>query len=135
MPGNPPQNVTFTGYLPDEEYYGLMNTCQAVMCLTTRNHTMQRGACEALSMGKPIITSAWPLLLDYFHKGTVHVDNSANGIQAGIAEMLKRIDHYQLEISKLQLEQRQEWHGKINLLKTLIEQSRQGVKTTIQNKE
>jgi glycosyltransferase involved in cell wall biosynthesis len=57
-----PANVRFTGFLPDATYYALLNGAHAVLCLTTRDHTMQRGACEALSLGRPIITSDWPQL-------------------------------------------------------------------------
>lgn len=123
LPQNPPDNVQFTDFLSDQDYYALMNASQAVMCLTTRDHTMQRGACEALSMGKPIITSDWPLLRDYFHDGTIHVDNSTAGIRQGVAEMKKRLSHYQEGIKALQRAQRQEWRAKINLLEQLIEQS------------
>ena len=31
-----------------------------ILALTTHDHTMQRGACEAVSLGVPIITSDWP---------------------------------------------------------------------------
>jgi len=124
LPSNPPKNVIFTDYLSDEDYFGLMKTSQAVMCLTTRDHTMQRGACEALSMGKPIVTADWPVLRDYFHKGTIYVDNSADGIQRGVDEMLENIDQYQAEIIDLQTEQQKEWGEKIILLDTLIRQSR-----------
>ena len=83
-----PDNVHFTGFLPDENYYGLLSSADAVMCLTTRDHTMQRGACEALSLGKPIITSDWPMLRDYFRKGTVYVTNTNVGISQGVREMV-----------------------------------------------
>ncbi len=61
-----PENVTFLGFLPDDQYYGLMKEIQVVMCLTTENHTLQSGANEALWLGKPIITSDWPLLQKNF---------------------------------------------------------------------
>lgn len=123
MPAQVPDNVQFTDFLPDEAYYALLNNSDAVMCLTTRDHTMQRGACEALSMGRPIITSDWPLLKDYFHQGTVHVDNTPDGIQMGIADMAQHHARYQEEINALQKGQMQEWHGKIDLLADLIEQA------------
>jgi hypothetical protein len=84
---------------------------------------MQRGACEALSLGKPIITSQWPLLETYFNKGTVHVDNSINGIRQGVEEMQDEYGRYQTEIKQLQKEQQQEWQTKIALLTNLIQQS------------
>lgn len=116
-------NVHFTGFLPNEDYYALLAGCQAVMCLTTRNHTMQRGACEALSLGKPIITSDWPLLRTYFHNGTVHVDNTTTGIEQGVTAMMKEYGRYQSGIKQLQTEQQQEWQNKISLLAELIQQS------------
>ena len=108
-----PPNVHFTGFLPDAEYYGLLNSVQAVVCLTTRNHTMQRGASEALWLGKPIITSDWPILREYFNQGTVHVDNSALGIRQGVLQMQTDHTRLQEEIRSLQMLRRQEWHEKI----------------------
>ncbi len=118
-----PENVHFTDFIPNETYYALLSSSQAVMCLTTRNHTMQRGACEALSMGKPIITSNWPLLKTYFHQGTIHVDNSAAEISAAVLKMEVDYQRYQKEIATLQVEQQQEWQQKIKMLVTLINQS------------
>ncbi len=123
FPKSYPDNVHFTDFLPNEAYYALLTGSQAVMCLTTRNHTMQRGACEALSLGKPIITSKWPLLETYFNKGTVHVDNSVSGIQQGVSMMREGYGRYQTEIKQLQKEQQEEWQMKIALLTKLIQQS------------
>jgi glycosyltransferase involved in cell wall biosynthesis len=115
------ENVLFTDFLPDETYYGLLNASDAVACLTTRDNTMQRGACEALSLGKPIITSDWPVLREYFHKGTVHVDNSDEGIRRGVEEIKDRHEEYRAGIRELQTLQRQEWDRKIGELTRLIE--------------
>lgn len=118
-----PPNVKFTGFLPDDEYLGLLRSVQAIMVLTTDNHTMQRGACEAVSLGKPIITSDWPILRDYFHKGTVYVDNSGHGIQQGILQMQKDRETFEQEILLLQQERRLEWEEKYAGLTRLIEHS------------
>ena len=120
IPATIPENVRFTGYLPDDSYYSLLKATGAVMCLTKRDHTMQRGACEALSLGKPIITSRWPLLEDYFHKGTVHVDNSSTGIRAGVAEMVAHHDRYQREIVDLSQDQQREWEAAMTLMANLL---------------
>jgi glycosyltransferase involved in cell wall biosynthesis len=116
-----PANVHFTDFLPDETYYGLLSAAQAVMCLTTRDHTMQRGACEALSLGKPIITSDWPMLRQYFNKGTVHVDNTAEGIRQGVLRMKQHYSSFESGIKELQTDQQREWQEKINTLTALIE--------------
>lgn len=109
---NGPANVTFTGFLPDENYIGMLRAVNAIVVLTTRDHTMQRGACEAVSLGKPIITSDWPLLREYFHKGTLHVDNTAAGLAAAIREMQTRERELEREVSALQAERRAEWETK-----------------------
>ncbi len=123
LPEPTPPNVRFTGFLPDAQYYGLLNAAHTVMCLTTRDHTMQRGACEALSLGRPIITSDWPLLRGYFHQGTVHVDNSADGIRSGVMEMMQGYDKYAEGIGALQVEQHREWQEAFNALVAQIEPS------------
>ena len=115
-----PSNVRFTGFLPEDRYYGLLRSCDAVMCLTTRDHTMQRGACEALSLGKPIITSDWPILIDYFSMGTVHVDNTEAGIRAGVLQMQGGLDSYEMSIVKLQSRQQTEWESAEQTLLQLI---------------
>jgi glycosyltransferase involved in cell wall biosynthesis len=104
-----PPNVELTGFLPDDAYYALLRGCDAVLCLTTNDNTMQRGACEALSLGRPIITSDWPLLRDYFAKGTVHVDDTAAGIRRGIEQMVTEHDVHVRGIMELQGAQRREW--------------------------
>jgi glycosyltransferase involved in cell wall biosynthesis len=115
-----PKNVTFTDFLSIEEYYALMRGSHAVMCLTTRDNTMQRGACEALSLGKPIITSHWHILKEYFHKGTVHVDNTSAGIQHGVQEMRSRYEEYVSGIRELQVSQQAEWEEKVRELESII---------------
>lgn len=114
-------NIHFTDFLPDEEYYGLLDQAHAIICLTTRDNTMQRGACEALSMEKPIITSNWPLLQNYFHKGTVHVKNTKAGIRNGVNELIKDYSKYQSEIKQLRLERQHDWDESMNDLAALLQ--------------
>ncbi len=104
-----PDNVVLTGFLPDETYYALLRGADTVMCLTLRDNTMQRGACEALSLGKPIVTSDWALLRDYFADGTLHVDNTAEGIRAAIEQLRADYAAYEAGIGRLQVRQQQEW--------------------------
>lgn len=117
---NAPSNVNFTDFLSTEQYYALMRGSQAVMCLTTRDHTMQRGACEALSLGRPIVTSHWPLLREYFHQGTVHVDNTSKGIRDGVSEMKANYETYLRGIRAMQVSQQAEWQARLGELAALV---------------
>lgn len=104
-----PPNLHFTGFLPDEQYYSLMRASSAVMCLTTRDNTMQRGACEALSLGRPIVTSDWPLLRDYFRMGTVYVGSASEEIALGIRRVISENAALEQEIEDLAEIQQKEW--------------------------
>jgi glycosyltransferase involved in cell wall biosynthesis len=112
--------VHLTGFVPDDVYYGLMDASDAVLCLTTRDHTMQRGACEALSMGVPIITSDTALLRTYFRMGTVHVRNDRDAIRAGVERMVAGHDRFSAEIRQLQKLQRVEWDQALAELVDLV---------------
>jgi hypothetical protein len=81
---------------------------------------MQRGV-QALSLGTPIITSDWALLRDYFCKGTVHVDNSAAGIRAGVERLRDDLERYREEIVQLRTEVDAEWdRSRDALLHTIL---------------
>jgi glycosyltransferase involved in cell wall biosynthesis len=104
-----PGNVRFTGFLPEPTYHGLLRAADAVVCLTMRDHTMQNGACEALSHGTPIVTSNWDVLRQYFSDGTAHVDNTAAGIAKGIETVLDEVDAHRTAIAELRERRLAEW--------------------------
>jgi glycosyltransferase involved in cell wall biosynthesis len=82
-----PPNVTFTDFLSVPHYAGLLKDSHGVMVLTTRDHTMQRGAYEAMALGTPIITSDWPLLRQTFANGSLFVDNSPPSIVKAVRQL------------------------------------------------
>jgi len=86
-----PENVTLTGFLSTAGYGGLLAGADVVMTLTTRDHTMLRGAYEAIYQGTPVIVSDWSLLREAFDEGAIHVDNTAAQIAAAVRRM--RADH------------------------------------------
>jgi glycosyltransferase involved in cell wall biosynthesis len=103
-----PDNVRWTGFLPDDRYYALMRASDVVLCLTTRDHTMQRGACEALSLARPIVTSDWSVLREYFDRGARHVDNSPAAIRDAILEIARDHDGFERDIEQLRTIRRDE---------------------------
>jgi glycosyltransferase involved in cell wall biosynthesis len=104
-----PENVTFTGFLPDANYVGLLMASDAVICLTTADHTMQRGAYEAIYLGRPVITSNFEILRQAFSKGTVFVGNSPDEMAEGIRRMRTELDRYQREAQMLKVEKLDRW--------------------------
>jgi glycosyltransferase involved in cell wall biosynthesis len=112
--------VTFTGYLSNEAYAGLLRGVSAILVLTTRDFTMQRGGSEAVTVGKPLITSDWPVLREIFCLGTVHVNNTAVGIQAGIEEVRRNYDRYMSEIGELKEVRERRWQAAKRELEGLL---------------
>ncbi len=121
LKANKPDNVNFTGYIADDAFYGLLKAADVVMSLTTEDHTIQSGASEALWLGKPIITSDWPLLRRYFTQGAALVDNTAAGIRQGIETVRQNQPQFEADIMALQTQRRAEWWQQANQLLDLIE--------------
>jgi len=114
-----PANCVLTGYLPYEQYIGLLRGMDAIMDLTLRDHTLLMGAFEAVSLEVPLITSDWPTLRDYFTLGTVHVANSVQGICEGVRRA--RCDQAELRRQMLVLhgQLEAEWERKLVELRRL----------------
>jgi glycosyltransferase involved in cell wall biosynthesis len=96
LTGNPPKkwveqapaNVSFSGFVSNDQYQSLVERSRAVVALTTRDMTMQRAAYEALEYGKPVVTSDFAVLRDYFPVGAVF----AAPHSASIAEAVNRLE-------------------------------------------
>lgn len=104
-----PANLQFTGFLSDAQYFGLLRAVDALVVLTTRDFTNQRGGCEAVWLGQPLVISNWPVLQRAFHSGTVHVPNTVEGIAHGIREAIARRSELLAGMSHLQAERRAHW--------------------------
>jgi len=114
---NKPENVFFTGFLPENKYIGLLRAVDAVMVLTTRNYTVLSGAYEAISIGKPIIISDWPVLRKYFNMGAVYTNNNWKSIKKAIELAIKNRGKLDREIRILRNKHLEEWNEKIEILK------------------
>ena len=104
-----PQNVRLTGFLSASAYGSVLTSADAVMTLTTRDHTMLRGAWESVYAGTPVIVSDWPILREAFDEGAVHVDSTPEGIAAGVEEMRRNIKAYRHGILALRARKRERW--------------------------
>jgi glycosyltransferase involved in cell wall biosynthesis len=115
-----PENCHLTGYLSYDRYVGLLRGADAIMALTTRDDTLLMGGFEALWMGKPFITSDWPVLKDYFSLGTVHVPYTVEGICRGVRLARTESDTLQRDILRLRDLREKEWQQKLAQLQGLL---------------
>ncbi len=119
-----PPNCHLTGYLPYGRYVGLLRRVDAVIDLTTRDHTLLMGAFEAISLGTPLIVSDWPVLRDYFSQGTVHVSNTVEGVCEGVRRAQREQAALQQGIRLLREELHAEWEQRFARLQQLLENGR-----------
>jgi glycosyltransferase involved in cell wall biosynthesis len=118
---NKPRNCHFTGYLAYENYVGLLRGVDVVMDLTTRDHTLLMGAFEAVSLGKPLIVSDWPILQEYFSLGTIHIPNTVKGVFEGVRRCQRELPSLQRDIFILQENLQSDWNKRIYELKLKIQ--------------
>lgn len=123
LPAQMPGNCNLTGFLPYEEYIGLLKGSNAIMDLTTRDHTLLCGAFEAVSLEKPLITSDWKILRDHFPFGTVHIPNTVDGILDGVQQIKRNQAKFQQEMAVLREQLTKEWNLKFSRLQNMLVRS------------
>ena len=115
-----PSNVLFTDFIPDDEYWSLLDSCDAVICLTTRRHTLVCGGYEALYSDKPLITSNFPVLKNYFCYGTIHVENTAEALVNAVEKIEKEKGILIAAIQKGKQIIEENWHHRFDKLNTIL---------------
>jgi len=115
-----PPNVMFTDFLSVPHYAGLLKDSHGVMVLTTRDHTMQRGAYEAMALGTPVITSDWPILRTTFAKGSLFVDNSPPSIVKAIRQLRAEWSKFKAAIQVQRAQRHAAWAEKEKELRTML---------------
>jgi glycosyltransferase involved in cell wall biosynthesis len=81
-----PDNVTFTGFLSEPQYWSALRGADLVVDLTYVDNCLVCGAYEALAVGTPLILSRSAASIDLFGGAARFVDNSANEIALAIRE-------------------------------------------------
>jgi len=115
-----PQNVNFTDFLSYAHYAGLLKESHGVIVLTTRDHTMQRGAYEAMALGTPIITSDWPILRETFGRGSLFVDNSPASIVAAVRQLQIDWSKFKTAIQAQRAQRQAAWIEKEKELRRIL---------------
>ena len=106
-----PKNVHLTGFLSDQQYGSLICGADIVLTLTTQDHTMLRGAWEAIYQATPVIVSDWPILQKSFDKGALHVDNSSDSIIQAIKFAQQNIVNLRQQAEEAKEDRLQHWQG------------------------
>jgi len=90
-----PANVHFTGFLSEQDYWGLLRSANAIVDLTLRPDCLVCGAYEALALGKPMLLSNNAASMELFGDGAVFTDNSPRNIRMALERV--RVEQPHLE--------------------------------------
>ena len=119
-PSKMPDNISFTGFVPEEEYIEMLNSVDATIILTSRENCLVCGAYETVAVEKPMILSDTKALRDYFSMGAVYTENTIEGIKNAILEMIRKKEELSKEVKTLKKIRHSEWlEKKKNLEKRL----------------
>jgi len=113
-------NIIFTDFLNERDYIQLLWSADVIMDFTTINSCLVCGAYESVSVNKPLITSDTSALRNYFYKGVLFADNTAEKIAEKIQFALNNRDQLINDIKILKKEMERNWEEqKNNVLKTI----------------
>lgn len=82
-----PANVRFTGFLPDDDYWALLQAADAIIDLTLMADCLVSGAYEALAVGKPMLLSNNRASTELFGGAAVFTDNTTPDIRRGVERL------------------------------------------------
>ncbi len=118
-----PQNVVFTGYLKGDAYWNQLLTSHTILTLTTNPHSLVAGGTEGMYIGKPLILSRQPALLEYFTKGAVFVDHSYESLVEGLKQAQERENDLARESKELAAEKSASWECEFQKLVTIMRET------------
>ena len=115
-----PTTLTFTGFLPDDEYVNLLGSADVVVALTKREHTLLCGAYEGVSLRKPLVLSNQEALRSYFTKGVVLTENTPEAIAAAIRDAVHDRERLSAELGELVPALQADWSSRFHRLKSRL---------------
>jgi glycosyltransferase involved in cell wall biosynthesis len=115
-----PENVTFTGFLAEDSYWGLLEAADAIVDLTMMPSCLVCGAYEALALGKPMVLSDDPAGVHLFGRAAVFTDNSPADIRRALQTVRDQRTQLQAAAVQRRDELRDAWIGQARKLSTAI---------------
>ena len=119
--GSVPQNLRFSGYLPDVAYEDLLRRSDVVVDLTAMEDCLVCGGYEAVALEKPLVTSDTRALRACFSRGTVFTRHDSTSIAAAIKDALNRRDELGHEMTLLRRDLEAAWEARKPVLMTQLE--------------
>lgn len=107
-----PPNILLTGFIPDNDYFVLMNSVDAVMVLTEQEGCLVCGAYEGIVLSKVLILSDTETLREYFSRGSIYVNHDSKSISEGIKKAIDQKEKLENDICELKNNLIKDWEVK-----------------------
>jgi len=115
-----PQNLKFTGFLSNEDFYNLLKNAKGIISLTKWNCTLTFASFEAINLEKPLIVSNKKAFKKFFGDSVIYVENEPNSIAEGIKKLILNYDFYLKKIKEFKKKYLFMWEKEMELLKREI---------------
>lgn len=81
-----PSNIILTDFLSEQDFIDLLFSADAIMDFTKRDWCLVCGGYEAISMGRPLITSGTTALMELFGEVAIYSNHEPSNIAVSINE-------------------------------------------------
>jgi hypothetical protein len=115
-----PQNLKFTGFLPDEDFYNLLKNSKGIISLTKWDYTLTFASFEAINLEKPLIVSNKKSFRKFFGDSVIYVENEPYSIAEGIKNLILNYDFYLNKIKDFKKKFLFVWEKEMELFKREI---------------
>jgi glycosyltransferase involved in cell wall biosynthesis len=119
-PSRIPDNVILLGFVPEEEYVGMLCSVDATIDLTTRENCLVCGAYETVAVEKPMILSKTKALMEYFNMGAVYAEHTHEAMERAIQEAIERKKVLTAKVKRLRIIRQKEWEEKKRNLEDIL---------------
>jgi glycosyltransferase involved in cell wall biosynthesis len=116
-----PANATLTGFLPDDDYWALLQVAHVICDLTLKPDCLVCGAYESLSLAKPMVLSNDATTKQVFGTAAILTANRPAEIAEAVREALEDSSRLQREALRLRDAYRLHWQEQSVLVWRSIE--------------
>ena len=115
-----PRNVTFTGFLPESEYWALLRSCDVVVDLTLMPDCLVCGAYEAIAVQRPVIVTDSAAAKSWFREAAIYVSNDAASIERVLLQVMDRREYWMAKVAASALEIERAWEERGAALRSYL---------------
>lgn len=116
-----PDNVHFTGFLSEHDYWALLYRVDAIIDLTTMDNCLVCGAYEAVAIARPLILSDNDASIALFGGCALFTDNSIDDIRARIVELKEALPGLQSGVVLRRASLQAEWERSAAQLRLVLD--------------